>query len=87
LKNTTFVLNCPSQERTPLYKAIFYIVYIYFGDYFLPYFSVSQDKLKLNRIRSSTGVQITGPSITFTWHSHTPRRRFSDTYWSFGQVM
>jgi len=64
LKNTTFVLNCPSQERTPLYKAIFYIVYIYFGDYFLPYFSISQDKLKLNGHSVQYRVQITGPSIS-----------------------
>ena len=38
-------------------------------------------------IRSSKGVQITGPSIKFTGHPHTPQRRCSDSYWSFGPVM
>ena len=38
-------------------------------------------------IRSSKEVQITGPSIKFTWHSHTPQRRYSDSYWSFGPAM
>ena len=38
-------------------------------------------------IRSSKGVQITGPSIMFTGHSHTRQRRCSDSYWSFGPVM
>jgi hypothetical protein len=37
-------------------------------------------------IRSSKGVRITGPSIKFTGHSHTPLR-CSDCYWSFGPVM
>ena len=32
-------------------------------------------------------VRITGPSIMFTGHSHTPQRRCSDSYWSFGSVM
>jgi len=35
----------------------------------------------------SKGVWITGPSIKFTGHSHTPQRRCSDSYWSFGPVM
>ena len=38
-------------------------------------------------IWSSKGVQITGPSIKFTGHSHAPQRRCSDSYWSFGPVM
>ena len=38
-------------------------------------------------IQSSKGVQITGPCIKFTGHSHTPQRRCSDYYWSFGPVM
>jgi hypothetical protein len=46
---------------------------------------------KVNRslmnIRSSKGIQITGSSIKFTGHSHTPQRRCSDSYWSFGPVM
>jgi hypothetical protein len=37
-------------------------------------------------IRSSKGVQITGPSIKFTGHSHTPQRRCSDSYWSFDKA-
>ena len=46
---------------------------------------------KVNRswmdIRSSIGVWITGPSIKFIGHSHTPQRRCSDSFWSFGPVM
>jgi hypothetical protein len=38
-------------------------------------------------IRSDKGVRITGPSIKFTGLSHTPQRRCSDSYWSFGPVM
>jgi hypothetical protein len=38
-------------------------------------------------IPSSKGVRITGPTIKFTGHSHTPQRRCSDSYWSFGPVM
>jgi len=38
-------------------------------------------------IRSSKGVRITGPNIKFTGHSHTPQRRGSDSYWSFGPIM
>jgi len=38
-------------------------------------------------IRSSKGVRITGPSMKFRGHSHTPQRRCSDSYWSFGPVM
>jgi hypothetical protein len=38
-------------------------------------------------IRSSKGVPITGPSIKLTRHSHTPQRRWSDSYWSFGPVI
>ena len=38
-------------------------------------------------IRSSKGVRITGPSIKFKGHSHTPQRGCSDLYWSFGSVM
>jgi hypothetical protein len=38
-------------------------------------------------IRSSKGVRIIGPSIKFTGHSHTPKRRCSDSYWSFGPVL
>ena len=38
-------------------------------------------------IRSSKGVGITVPSIKFTGHSHTPKRRCPDSCWSFGQVM
>jgi len=34
-------------------------------------------------IRSSKGVQITGPNIKFSGHSYTPQRRCSDSYWSF----
>jgi hypothetical protein len=37
--------------------------------------------------RSSKGVWITGPRIKFTGHSHTPERRSSDSYWSFGPVI
>jgi hypothetical protein len=37
-------------------------------------------------IRSSKRVWITGPSIKFTWHSHTPQRRCSGFYWSFVPV-
>jgi len=33
------------------------------------------------------GVRITGPSIKLTGLSHTPQRRCSDSYWSFGPVM
>ena len=46
---------------------------------------------KVNRswmdIRSSIGVWISGPSIKFIGHSHTPQRRWSDSFWSFGPVM
>jgi len=35
----------------------------------------------------SKGVQITGPSMKFTGHSHAPQRRCSDSYWPFGPVM
>ena len=38
-------------------------------------------------ILSSKEVQITGPSIKFTRHSHTQQRRCSDSYWSFCPVM
>jgi hypothetical protein len=38
-------------------------------------------------IRSSKRVRITGPNIKFTGHSHTPQRRCSDSYWSFGPIM
>jgi hypothetical protein len=38
-------------------------------------------------IRSTKGVRITGPSIKFKGHSHTPQRGCSDLYWSFGPVM
>ena len=38
-------------------------------------------------VQSSKGVRITGPSIKFTGHSHTPQRRYLDSYWSFGPVM
>ena len=51
------------------------------------YTSVSQGKLKLNGHYSSKGVQIIGPSIKLTWHSHTPQRMCSDSYLSFGPVM
>ena len=46
---------------------------------------------KVNRswmnIQSNKGVQITGPSIKFIGHSHTPQRRCSDSYWSLDPVM
>jgi hypothetical protein len=38
-------------------------------------------------IWSSKGVQITGPSIKFTGHSHIPQKRCLDSYWSLGPVM
>ena len=38
-------------------------------------------------IWSSNGVRINRPRIKFTGHSHTSQRRYSDSYWSFGQVM
>jgi hypothetical protein len=38
-------------------------------------------------IRSSKGVQITGPNTKFTGHSQPPQRRCSAFYWSVGPVM
>ena len=38
-------------------------------------------------IWSSKGVWITGPSIKFKGHAHTPQRRCLDSYWSFDSVM
>jgi hypothetical protein len=37
--------------------------------------------------RASKGVWITWPNINFTGHAHTPQRRCSDSYWSFGPVI
>jgi hypothetical protein len=46
-----------------------------------------EDTKGVIRIQSSKRVRITGPSIKFTGHSHTPQRRYLDSYWSFGPVM
>ena len=42
---------------------------------------------KVNWSQSYKGVRITGCSIKFTGHSHTPQRRCSDSYWSLGPIM
>jgi len=61
------------------------------GIYNLHYMNIQPVFHKVNLswmdIRTSKGVRITGPSIKFTGHSHTPQRRCSYFYWPFGPVM